>query len=153
MERLQSVIIGSLDDDKAENVVTLDLAGLSYPSRNPHIDWGPCIAIPLRGTHADSAVIVAARTAGAAPFDESLTPLVTAFVDQATLALDIPDQLVYELKEPDKDGRRQFVLTDKVAVSFKKDDKGKVVAMLLYQAGLTFEMPRDKPAAAEPAKK
>jgi len=70
------------------SVVTLDLAGLSYPSRNPHIDWGPCIAIPLRGTHADSAVIVAARTAGAAPFDESLTPLVTAFADQATLALD-----------------------------------------------------------------
>src|SRR4051812_34941499 len=71
------------------SVVTLDLAGLSYPSRNPHIDWGPCIAIPLRGTHADSAVIVAARTAGAAPFDESLTPLVTAFADQATLALDM----------------------------------------------------------------
>jgi CubicO group peptidase (beta-lactamase class C family) len=69
------------------------------------------------------------------------------------LALDIPDQLVYELKDPDKDGRRQFVLTDKVAVSFKKDDKGKVVAMVLYQAGMTFEMPRDKPANPEPAKK
>jgi ribosome silencing factor RsfS/YbeB/iojap len=27
LERLQSVIVGSLDDDKAENVVTLDLAG------------------------------------------------------------------------------------------------------------------------------
>ena len=27
LEKLQSVIVGSLDDDKAENVVTLDLAG------------------------------------------------------------------------------------------------------------------------------
>jgi len=69
------------------------------------------------------------------------------------LALDVPDQLVYELKEPDKDGRRQFALTDQVAVSFKKDDKGKVVSMTLYRSGLTFELPRDKPAKAEPAKK
>jgi ribosome-associated protein len=29
LERLQSVIVGSLDDDKAENVVTLDLEGKS----------------------------------------------------------------------------------------------------------------------------
>jgi CubicO group peptidase (beta-lactamase class C family) len=69
------------------------------------------------------------------------------------LALDIPDQLVYELKEPDKDGRRQFAITDKVAVSFKKDDKGKVVSMTLYQAGMTFDLPKDKPANAEPTKK
>ena len=27
LERLQSIIVGSLEDDKAENVVTLDLAG------------------------------------------------------------------------------------------------------------------------------
>jgi CubicO group peptidase (beta-lactamase class C family) len=52
------------------------------------------------------------------------------------LALDIPDQLVYELKEPDKDGHRQFAISDKVAVSFKKDASGKVVSMMLYQDGL-----------------
>jgi hypothetical protein len=69
------------------------------------------------------------------------------------LALDIPDQLVFELKEPDKDGRRQFAISDKVAVSFKKDAGGKVVSMTLYQAGMTFELPRDKPAPAEPPKK
>jgi CubicO group peptidase (beta-lactamase class C family) len=69
------------------------------------------------------------------------------------LALDIPDQLVYELTDPDKDGRRQFAISDKIAVSFKKDDAGKVVSMTLYQAGMAFEMPRDKPADAEPPKK
>jgi CubicO group peptidase (beta-lactamase class C family) len=69
------------------------------------------------------------------------------------LALDIPDQLVFELKEPDKDGRRPFAISDKVAVSFKKDAGGKVVSMTLYQAGMTFELPRDKPAHAEPPKK
>src|SRR4051794_34143872 len=59
---------------QAGGVVTLDLSGMAYETRNPHIDWGPCIAIPLRGTHLDNAVVIAARKAGAAPFDESMTP-------------------------------------------------------------------------------
>ena len=75
--------------DQAGGVVTLDLSVTAYETRNPHIDWGPCIAIPLRGAHTDSAVIIAARKAGAAPFDESVTPLVTAFADQASAALDV----------------------------------------------------------------
>jgi CubicO group peptidase (beta-lactamase class C family) len=69
------------------------------------------------------------------------------------LALDIPDQLVFELKEPDKKGRWAFVLSEKIAVSFKKDQAGKVVSMTLYQSGLSFELPRDKPADAGPPKK
>jgi signal transduction histidine kinase len=75
--------------DQAGGVVTLDLSGIAYETRNPHIDWGPCIAIPLRGSHSDSAVVIAARKAGAPAFDESLTPLVTAFADQASVALDM----------------------------------------------------------------
>jgi signal transduction histidine kinase len=75
--------------ERAGSVTTLDLSGMAYETRNPHVDWGPCIAIPLRGTHTDNAVVIAARTAGAAPFDESITPLVTAFADQASVALDM----------------------------------------------------------------
>ena len=75
--------------DRSGGVVTLELSGMAYETRNPHIDWGPCIAIPLRGTHADNAVVVAARKAGADPFDASITPLVTAFADQASVALDM----------------------------------------------------------------
>lgn len=69
------------------------------------------------------------------------------------LALDIPSQLVFELKEPDKDGRRQFALTDKVSVSFKKDNGGEVTTLILYQAGMTFELSRTKQADPEPMKK
>src|SRR5205807_1955940 len=61
----------------------------AYESRTPHVDWGPCIAVPLHGTHIDTAVIVAMRRAGAHPFDPTLAPLVTAFADQATAALDM----------------------------------------------------------------
>jgi hypothetical protein len=69
------------------------------------------------------------------------------------LALDIPNQLVFELKEPDTDGRRAFVLTDKVAVSFKKDAGDKVVTLVLHESGVSVELPRDKPVDAEPPKK
>jgi signal transduction histidine kinase len=75
--------------ESAGAVSTLDLSGMTYETRNPHVAWGSCIGIPLTGTHADSAVIIAARTAGAAPFDESIVPLVTAFADQASVALDM----------------------------------------------------------------
>ena len=71
------------------DVVTLDLSGMAYETRNPHIAWGPCLAIPLRGTHSENAVIIAGRKAGAAPFDAWIAPLVTAFADQATAALDM----------------------------------------------------------------
>jgi hypothetical protein len=55
----------------------------------------------------------------------------------------VPNQLVYELKHPDKDGRRPFVITDKVTISFRKDAKANVVSMTLYQNGMTFELPKD----------
>jgi CubicO group peptidase (beta-lactamase class C family) len=69
------------------------------------------------------------------------------------LALDIPDQLIYELKPPDKDGYWQFAITNAVSVSFKKDEHGKVASMILYQGGMSFELPRDKPVRPEPITK
>ena len=41
------------------------------------------------------------------------------------LALDVPDQLVFELKPPDKEGKWQFAITEEIAVSFKKDDRAR----------------------------
>lgn len=68
------------------------------------------------------------------------------------LALDIPSELVYELKEPDKEGRWQLV-SGPTAVSFKKDGEGKVVALLMHRAKATHELPRDKPADDKQPKK
>ncbi len=64
------------------------------------------------------------------------------------LALDIPSELVYELKEPDKEGRSQLV-SGPTAVSFKKDGEGKVVALLMHRAKATHELSRDKPVDAK----
>jgi len=75
--------------EAAGRVVTLDLSTVEFENRGPVGEWGPCIAIPLRGTHAQSAVVIACRRAGAEPFDDSVLPLVTAFADQATASLDM----------------------------------------------------------------
>ncbi len=68
------------------------------------------------------------------------------------LALDIPNELVYELKEPDKEGRWRLA-NGPTALSFKKDADGKVTALLMHRPKSTHELPRDKPAEAkEPGK-
>ena len=64
------------------------------------------------------------------------------------LAVDIPGQLVFELAEPDATGRRQFVFTDALAVSFRKDDQGNVTTLILHRGERTFELPRAKPTPA-----
>jgi CubicO group peptidase (beta-lactamase class C family) len=68
------------------------------------------------------------------------------------LALDIPDQLIFELKPPDKNGRFAFALSGDIAIAFKKDSSGKVIGMHLTQAGQSFDLPTE-PAKVEPVKK
>lgn len=58
------------------------------------------------------------------------------------LALDVPGQMVYKLKPPDEEGKWRFVISDQVAVSFVRDDSGRVIAMNQYQAGVTLELPK-----------
>ncbi|MGY1726310.1 GAF domain-containing protein [Geodermatophilus sp. SYSU D01062] len=70
-------------------VVTLDMTGLAYDGPNAHVDWGPCLGVPLRGTEAESAVVIAARHAGSPAFDGALPALVGSFADQAAVALDL----------------------------------------------------------------
>lgn len=65
------------------------------------------------------------------------------------LTLDIPGELVYELREPNNEGRWQFALNEKAAISFPKDSAGKVPALILHKSGRSFELPRDKPVDAE----
>jgi signal transduction histidine kinase len=88
LSREESPVLDALESSGG-TVVTLDLSSVAYESPNPHVDWGPCLAIPLHGTHTDDAVIIAARKAGSESFDPAVTPLVAAFADQATAALDM----------------------------------------------------------------
>jgi hypothetical protein len=58
------------------------------------------------------------------------------------LAVDVPGQMVYELNPPDDEGKRHFVITDQVNVKFNRNDRGEVYSFIFYQAGYTFELPR-----------
>ena len=59
------------------------------------------------------------------------------------LALDIPSQMVFALNPPDAQGRWQFALTDQIAVSFRRNGAGEVVALNVHQQGMTFEALRE----------
>ncbi|MGY1833092.1 GAF domain-containing protein [Geodermatophilus sp. SYSU D01180] len=86
-----SPVLQAVEAD-AVGVVTLDMTGMAYDGPNAHVDWGPCLAVPLRGTHTESGVIIAARRAGRPSFDPAVIPLVSAFADQAAVALDLAAQ-------------------------------------------------------------
>jgi CubicO group peptidase (beta-lactamase class C family) len=68
----------------------------------------------------------------------------TVLVQNGRLAVDIPGQLVFELKDPDEAGLRHFVMTDDVAVTFDVAETGDVTAMHLHQGGMTFDLPKGK---------
>jgi CubicO group peptidase (beta-lactamase class C family) len=59
------------------------------------------------------------------------------------LAVDVPGQTVYTLKEPDADGKWFFELTDQIAISFERNAKGEVIVLKFHQAGMIFDAPRE----------
>jgi len=67
----------------------------------------------------------------------------TVLVQNGHLAVDIPGQQVFELKDPDEEGKWYFVITSEIAVSFDRDEDDKVVGMKMYQAGMVFDLPRE----------
>ncbi|HET9387616.1 MAG TPA: serine hydrolase domain-containing protein, partial [Gemmatimonadales bacterium] len=59
------------------------------------------------------------------------------------LALNIPSQTLFALNPPDAQGRWQFALTDQIAVSFRRNGTGEVVAINVHQQGMNFEALRE----------
>lgn len=74
------------------------------------------------------------------PFENTFLKVL---VQNGKLAVDVPGQTIYELKPADAEGKRYFELTNTIAVSFDKNDKGKIFQMRLHQAGFDFELPRE----------
>ena len=64
-------------------------------------------------------------------------------VHEGRLAVDIPGQMLFDLRAPDAEGRRTFVFTDQVAVRFVESPDGSIEALELHQGGYTFEVPRE----------
>jgi len=64
------------------------------------------------------------------------------FVQNNRLAVNVPGQQMYELKDPDEEGKRYFVITNEIAVSFDRDEGGNITGMKIYQSGMVFDLPR-----------
>ena len=78
-----------------------------------------------------------------ANFGQFKDTIFTVLVQNDRLAVDVPGQQVFELKEPDEEGKWYFAITNDVAVSFECDEADNVIGMKLYQAGMTFDLPRE----------
>jgi CubicO group peptidase (beta-lactamase class C family) len=63
-------------------------------------------------------------------------------IQRGRLAVDVPGQMVYELRLPDEQGRWYFRATPEIYVEFERNENGAVTAMLMTQAGVTTPMPR-----------
>ena len=73
----------------------------------------------------------------------------TVTVQNGRLAVDIPNQRVYEFNEPDEEGLRRFRVMEQIAVSFNLDADGNATSMLLHQSGYVFELTRGPPTTEE----
>jgi len=78
-----------------------------------------------------------------ANFGQFKDEMFTVLVQNDRLAVDIPGQQVFELKEPDEEGKWYFVVSNEIAVSFERDENDNVIGMKMYQAGMTFDLPRE----------
>jgi CubicO group peptidase (beta-lactamase class C family) len=78
-----------------------------------------------------------------ANFGQFKDEIFTVLVQNNRLAIDVPGQQVFELKEPDEEGKWYFVISNEIAVSFERDEDDNVIGMKMYQAGMTFDLPRE----------
>lgn len=69
----------------------------------------------------------------------------TVTVQNGRLAVDVPNQLVFELEEPDEEGLRRFRIMPQIAVSFNLDDGGNVTSMSLHESGGVNTLTRGPP--------
>jgi len=68
---------------------------------------------------------------------------IEVLVENANLAVRLPDGRLFELLEPNQEGRWVFALTDQAAISFERGDSGPATAMTLHQGGTAIEFERE----------
>ncbi|WP_029432347.1 GAF domain-containing sensor histidine kinase [Blastococcus sp. URHD0036] len=125
---------------EARSAVVLDMSGMAYDGPNDHVLWGPSIGVPLPSGQSEGGLLVAARRAGAAPFDPGLTSLLGVFADQMAVALDLAAQ--------QRTARRLDVFEDRDRIA---QDLHDLVIQRVFAAGLSLQsvLPRVADAQAQ----
>jgi hypothetical protein len=65
------------------------------------------------------------------------------------LAIDIPSQLVFGLDGPDEQQRWNLREVQGAAVSFVREEDGRVSGLQIHQGGMTFDLPKGEPEVEE----
>ncbi|MFC2016671.1 serine hydrolase domain-containing protein, partial [Chloroflexota bacterium] len=78
-----------------------------------------------------------------ANFGQFQDTIFTVLVQNDRLAVDVPGQQAFELKEPDQEGKWYFAISNEIAVSFERDENDNVIGMKMYQGGMTFDLPKE----------
>jgi len=60
-------------------------------------------------------------------------------IQNTRLAVDIPDQMVFELYLPDENNRRKFRIKDTMAIEFITDDKNEVISLIAYKGEVKLD--------------
>ena len=71
-------------------------------------------------------------------------------VQNGKLAVNLPEQIVVALQEPDEENLWRLTIDPSIAVSFVQNGAGEVVALNWHQAGQVFEVPRGEAPEEEP---
>lgn len=66
---------------------------------------------------------------------EKLTQPITVLVSNGRLAVDVPGQMVYELHPPQKDGHRQFRISDTLSAKFTLNSENKGDTVSIFRNG------------------
>jgi len=66
----------------------------------------------------------------------------TVFIEGGRLMVRIPGETDYRLEWPDKDGLWRYEISDQIALSFERDEEGRVVRMRFHSDGVVLDLPR-----------
>lgn len=83
---------------------------------------------------------------------DALDTNVEVVIQNGRLGLDVPGQMVFELRAPDEDGRRNFRISDDMAVRFNEDGAGLLTGLTMFEGPDQRTLPRVNPSEAEVVK-
>jgi transglutaminase-like putative cysteine protease len=75
--------------------------------------------------------------------------VIQVLLQNGGLALDVPFQTAFELKDPDTDGIWYFKITDRHGVSFRKDASGPIDGLTIFETVMAPRVENSAPVSAE----
>ncbi len=137
-----SAQVALLPESNLGFVLLTNASASPLPPQAINIVWDTLLkeSTPDTGATEDYKPYLGEYTANFGQFKDTVF---TVLVQNNRLAVDVPGQQVFELKEPDQEGKWYFAITSDVAISFERDEADNVVGMKMHQSGMTFDLPRE----------